>query len=179
MAAGKSTSRRPARTAAKPAAAGQRPGGFRRPVETLVLRFEGTELEGLVVETRPVNQATFTAIAELANLDTASVDPVQAALALSKVSAEFAKALISWNLEEVVHSPGCDRDDECDCPAEPVPANTEGLNRQDIVFVHALVNGWMNAVAQRAEQLIRERQAAAQATVDDAALLADLPQQPV
>lgn len=53
--------------------------------------------------------------------------------AATKLFAEFARCLISWNLEE---------DD-----STPVPATAEGVADQDMGFMIGLIMAWMDAVA--------------------------------
>lgn len=52
---------------------------------------------------------------------------------MEEVFGEFAKVLVSWNLE--------------DEDGEPVPTTYEGLMSYDFQFVLAVVLGWMQAVA--------------------------------
>ncbi|HZN70561.1 MAG TPA: hypothetical protein VFC00_02590 [Micromonosporaceae bacterium] len=93
---------------------------------TYKLVFADPEFAGLEVRARSIS---IRKMLEIAKFDRNDLDEGQVELLL----ATFAKALVSWNLEEP--------------EGEPVPATLDGLYAQDIGFVMQIIFAWMEAVA--------------------------------
>lgn len=105
--------------------------GYRRKPQVYKLRFEDEEYEGLVVRVRSLPLGQFLEITRLA--DEAEANPQQVEALLTA----FASALVDWNLEE----------DGPDGEVWSVPADKNGLYRQDLDFVFMLIREWMQAIA--------------------------------
>lgn len=101
--------------------------GYKRPAKTFHLKFTG-ELEGLEVHVKSIT------LGEMFELDglLAGNDKTPTAEEVSAVFKSFAKALMSWNLED-------DND-------QPVPATLEGIYTQDMEFIMEIIAAWMEAV---------------------------------
>jgi hypothetical protein len=90
------------------------------------LQFEDPEMEGLEVRARSVSTGQLLMISALqgkAELTEEEIDTLIGA---------FAKALVSWNVEEE--------------DGTPVPATAEGVKSQEIGFVQAIVWAWVDAL---------------------------------
>ncbi|MEU1372979.1 hypothetical protein ABZ442_04855 [Streptomyces triculaminicus] len=99
--------------------------GFVRKPKRIHLRFEGDpELEGLEVTLRGMTVAEY--------LDVMGLDEVDAPSVLEMIK-RFAKALISWNLEDETGT--------------PVPMDEESIFAQDQEFILHLATAWVDAVA--------------------------------
>jgi hypothetical protein len=97
--------------------------GFRPKRAPFKLEFAG-EYEGLEVSVRPVPMSVIQDIAVAAS----SGDPA----AFRHISATFAYAIESWNVE----------DDD----GNPVPADLDGLMSQDPRFVAAVIKTWTETI---------------------------------
>lgn len=111
--------------------------GYRRKQQTLRLDFTG-ELEGLRVELRQVSPAVMRRIVAAAEIvqDAPLIEQANRVLDLCDA---LGGLLVSWNYQ--------------DEDGNPVPPTAEALSKEDTSFVLALVYGWMDAVAVRAQQL--------------------------
>lgn len=111
--------------------------GYQRKQETLRLTFTG-QLEGLHVVVRQASPEVMRHVVATTKMtqDAALTEQADAILNLCEA---FGQLLASWNLE--------------DEQGQPVPAMPQHLARQDTAFVLALVYGWLDAMAVRAEQL--------------------------
>lgn len=95
--------------------------------------FEG-ELGGLEVTTRSSGYTVYEQIAELADHTPSSPPSGADREAMRDLLEAFAAVLVEWNLEE---------------PAGvPVPCTLAGLKTQEPAFVHGVVAGWLDAVAE-------------------------------
>lgn len=101
--------------------------GYKRKVKTVTLQFADPEFDGFECVVRSLPIAEYLRVAKLAST---AEEGTESAEAMLKV---FAKALVSWNLE-----------DEND---RPVPATFEGVVSQDFEFVMDVVAGWMQSMA--------------------------------
>lgn len=100
--------------------------GYKSKKKTYTLDFEGREdFDGLQVEAKGLSIDAYLKVSRLAEGEDAQ--------GLEDLLANFAKALVSWNLE--------DEDDN------PVPANFEGVKSQDMDFIMVLIGEWMKAIA--------------------------------
>lgn len=105
--------------------------GYKRTPRVYKLVFEDEEYRGLEVKVRSMPLGQFMEVAELA--DGAENDQEKA----KKLFQAFAAALVEWNLEE----------DGPDGNPWPVPADLDGLLRQDLEFVFYLIKEWMTAIS--------------------------------
>lgn len=117
--------------------------GYRRKTETLVLKYTG-ELQGLEVEARHTSPEATRSILATAQAAGDGSDLLAQAKAILDLCDAFGGLLVSWNLED-------DR-------GQPVPCTAQALARQDVSFVLAIVYGWLDGVATRAEQLTQAAQ---------------------
>ena len=103
------------------------------------LVFSDEEFTGLEVVARAASVKTYQRIAQLTTRQAGKLtsDDLDDAEHLYR---EFAKVLVSWNLEE--HE---DPADEAS-PLVAVPATEDGLTAQDLPFVLAIILAWMEAV---------------------------------
>jgi len=108
--------------------------GFRAPSTIFKLNFKG-ELEGLEVATKSVPTGDLMDLMRMAvSLGSRGSDIKPEDMdAVNSLFAGFAKALLSWNLE----------DEE----GEPIPATLEGIVGQEFNFVIAIIMTWVEAVA--------------------------------
>lgn len=107
--------------------------GYRRPAKVYRLVFKDDDMEGLEVRAKSVPLGGFLDLLGLANIRSVrGIDPSKVK-DVDKLFAAFAKALVSWNVE----------DDD----GNPVPANLGGLMSLDMDFVFAVVLAWMDAIA--------------------------------
>jgi hypothetical protein len=104
--------------------------GFKVQRKTYRLRFEGTELDGLVVTARGLSTGQLLEL-ETARLARAaggkgSEDGTRRMLAL------LAGALVEWNAE--------------DEDGAPIPATIDGILQQDVDFNTAIISAWQDAM---------------------------------
>lgn len=114
--------------------------GFVRERKTFKITWDdGSELAGLEIRARSVSTGQFLAIHRLAravdeeNDDRTAAEVDELLASYEKLTSEFAKVLISWNLEE----PGDDG------TPQPVPATHEGLLGQELDLVLMVVYRWI------------------------------------
>lgn len=109
--------------------------GFKKMATVLRLKFEDPSLTGLEVLAKSVPTGDFLDLMDAASkMDLTSKEFNPEDLKAVRVLIDgFAKALISWNLE--------DEDDE------PVPATLQGVRDQELDFLLPIVTAWMDAVA--------------------------------
>ena len=101
--------------------------GYKRDKPVYRLRFDGDEFDGLEVTAKSLPLGEFL---ELQRMQAkAGTDPDVA----EQVIGRMAHVLISWNL--------LDDDDQ------PVPCTFDGIKAQDLPFVLAIFQAWMEAVA--------------------------------
>lgn len=134
--------------------------GYRRKAETLRLTFDG-QLEGLEATVRLGSPATMRHVVASARAAEQASSPADQADTILDLCNAFGQLLQSWNYE--------------DEDGTPVPASAEALAAEDLPFVLAVVYGWMDAMAQRAQQLT---QATGGHTGEQAVHEAELPMQP-
>ena len=112
-------------------------GGYRHQPKLYRLTFE--DYPGLEVTVRSVSTGRLMKLMRMAirlqDKDVADASELTAedADALDALFSGFAKALVSWNLE----------DDE----GRPVPATLEGVQDQEFDFVFPIINQWIEVVA--------------------------------
>jgi hypothetical protein len=107
--------------------------GYKRPVKVLTWD-EGHDMHGLEVRLRGLSVEAVVRYARVAAEITNPGTPVERKAEMgAELFAEFAKRLVSWNLEE---------DD-----GTPVPATHDGVREQDLDFILDIVLAWMEAVA--------------------------------
>jgi hypothetical protein len=110
--------------------------GFKAKHKTYKLIFEDEEFEGLEVLARSLPLGSFMDTIGAMPTPAEALDPSRLTAeqrgAVGDMFAEFARALVSWNLE----------DDD----GEPVPATLDGLQAQDIDFVMRIITAWMDAL---------------------------------
>lgn len=107
-------------------------GGYRRKARLFNLAFAPDHpLHGLEVTARSVSMRDLLAVMELASLAGASLR--DQAVGVGRLTEKLAELIVSWNLE--------------DEDGNPVPATAEGVQGQDMDFVLALCESWIDAVA--------------------------------
>jgi hypothetical protein len=104
------------------------------------LRFEADDMAGLEVRATSLSVGAMLDMARLS--DSAHSNPDDA----DRMFAEFARALVSWNVEE-------DTADADGVGRQPVPATYEGLRSLSLDFALQVINAWMQAVAGVADPL--------------------------
>lgn len=107
--------------------------GFTPNRKLFKLVFEG-ELEGLEVTVRSSSVVVYKRIASYAGRTYSSPPSEEDIEALADVYRSFAGVLVGWNLEEP--------------EGVPVPATLEGVETQEPWLVNAMVNAWLEAVAE-------------------------------
>lgn len=114
--------------------------GYVRKRKLYRLVFDDEELAGLEVVTKASSVDAYEQISLLANRKPGHLteDDLDKTGHLYR---EFAKVLVSWNLEE--HEDPFDESS----PLVPVPATVGGLMAQDLPFVLTIILAWMDAVA--------------------------------
>lgn len=109
--------------------------GFKPPRKVYRLLFADEDMAGLEVRARSMRLGQMMELLDLMELAdrplTAEDKPK-----VHQLFATFAKALVSWNVE----------DDEED-GGQPVPATLDGLYSQEQGFVIAIIKAWTEAVA--------------------------------
>lgn len=98
--------------------------GYVRKTPVIKLMFDDEEYEGLEIRMESMPLGEFLEIDKLSQDDGHD--------AFRKMIEQLASHLRDWNLEEE--------------NGTPVPANLEGLKKQDLVFVRAIVNGYRGAL---------------------------------
>src|SRR5215472_683650 len=106
--------------------------GYKRKLYTLTWP-EDHDLHGLEVVTKGLTVERLFKMTSLATGLDAGGGPQKQADAATQLFGEFARCLVSWNLEE---------DD-----GAPVPATAGGVADQDMGFMISLILSWMDAVA--------------------------------
>lgn len=106
------------------------------------LIFEDPELSELEIHAKSVPSGDFLQIAELVALKDSGDLTREDVANIRKLFGMFAKALVSWNLEDD------ERDEEGNLTGRdiPVPTTLEGLLSQDFDFVMDTIKAWMDAV---------------------------------
>lgn len=94
---------------------------------------EDHQLHGLEVTTKGLTVERLFTMTGLAQGLGGGGEPGEQAATATKLFAEFAKCLVSWNLEED--------------GGEAVPATAEGVADQDMGFMIGLIVAWMDAIA--------------------------------
>jgi len=109
--------------------------GYKRSKKTyrLVWGPENPDMDGLVVEAKTVPVGTLILLASLVDKVVRTIG--EDAQTVNDLLSGFAKALVSWNLEE---------DDEEENTV-PVPATLEGVLAQEIDFMVTIIRAWINA----------------------------------
>lgn len=109
--------------------------GYRREKKILKLTFADGEFEGLEVR---VKALSVDGLMTLTKLNEPLKDTVKSMEMLEELFRFLADRLLSWNLE----------DDEAEEGVfVPVPATMEGVKRQDLEIIMAVVEAWMDVVA--------------------------------
>lgn len=103
------------------------------------LSFEDPSFDGLEVRAKSVPLGQILKLTKLAGQDLKALDRDAQFEAVDEMLRMFAKALVSWNVEE--QDP-----DNPDGPNIAVPATYEGLQTQDIDFVMDIIMAWMDAL---------------------------------
>lgn len=106
--------------------------GYKSTRKQYKLKFIDPEMEGLEVITHGTDFNAFMDMASLAEggaVDASKFTPSD----IERMYTNFAKSLISWNLE--------------DEDSNPIPCTKAGLYSQDIDFVVAVMRAWSEAVA--------------------------------
>ena len=107
--------------------------GFKAPARrTVTLPFTG-ELEGLVVTVRRASQSALRAAAELMELSDGPNLTESDARAILGLFDRFARALVSWNIEDPE-------------TGEPIPATDEGIAELDDDFMLKIIMAWLATV---------------------------------
>jgi hypothetical protein len=117
--------------------------GFKREKKTyrLVWGPENPDMDGLVVEVRTVPVGTLMTLAALVDKVVRTIG--EDAKTVNDLLGGFAKALVSWNLEE-------DDDEEV---THAVPATLDGVLAQDIDFMVAIIRAWIGAHVEVPDEL--------------------------
>jgi hypothetical protein len=144
--------------------------GFKAPARrTVTLPFTG-ELEGLVGTVRRASQSALRAAAELMELSDGPDITESDARAILGLFDRFARALVSWNVEDPE-------------TGDPIPATAEGIADLDDDFILKIIMSWLATVeADGAGQAViatAELHADQVAVEDDAELVATLPVEPL
>jgi len=104
--------------------------GFRRERKIYKLKFEDPDLAGLEVLARSLPLGEFF---KMSSLTEGAENMAGVAAQAEQLFREFAKSLVSWNLE--------------DEKGRPVPADYDGIQGQEFDFVLAIITAWMEAMA--------------------------------
>ena len=144
--------------------------GFKAPGRrTVTLPFTG-ELEGLVVTVRRASQSALRAAAELMELSDGPDITESDARAILGLFDRFARALVSWNVEDPE-------------TGDPIPATAEGIADLDDDFVLKIIMGWLTTVEVdgngQAVATAAALHAEAEAEAADAELVASLGVEPL
>jgi hypothetical protein len=115
--------------------------GYRRNPKTLKLTFDGGEMAGLEVSVRRASTATMRHIVTVAEGAQSGTLEERARRVLDLCDA-FGALIYEWNLE--------------DEQGNPLPATAEVLAQEDASFTIALAYGWIDAMAERAQQLLAQ-----------------------
>jgi hypothetical protein len=100
--------------------------GFKRPVKTVVLGFEGTDYEGLEIEVRSLPLGQFIELSKKFESEERSDQDVEEMVKL------FVDSVKSWNMEE---------DD-----GTPVAPTYDNILTFDLDFVMACVSAWVDGM---------------------------------
>jgi hypothetical protein len=109
--------------------------GFKKQTTIYELTFEDPDLEGLEIRARSVPSGDLLDLMDAAS----KVDATSKTFSANDLSAieqllnGFAKALVSWNLEEE--------------DGTPVPPTLEKVREQEFIFILPVVTAWMDAIA--------------------------------
>lgn len=110
--------------------------GYRKEAKVFRLVWdESTDYPGMEVRAKSVPLGQFLKISKLAGKSGTDFDPGD----IEALFEMFAKALVSWNLEEE--------------DGTPVPATPAGMYDQDMGFVLAVIMKWMAVVTQVSDDL--------------------------
>lgn len=103
--------------------------GFKKKAKVHQLKFKDVELVGLEVNVRSMNTGQFF---KLIKQSSGATDQ-QKLESTNALVRDFAKALVSWNLE--------------DDNGKAVPTTLAGVESQDFDFLVVLLNAWIDAVS--------------------------------
>jgi hypothetical protein len=106
--------------------------GYRRTRNIYKLTFADGEFEGLEVRAHSLPTGQFLDLAGLADLADSKKFSKDDIGKLEGLFQGFAKALVSWNLEEE--------------DGTPIPATLEGVKGQEIEFILTLIMEWMGTI---------------------------------
>lgn len=101
--------------------------GYKAKVNTITLKFEDEEFDGLEVVTKKITVNQYMRLLKLDEVKEESVETVEEMLNL------FASCLVKWNLE--------------DEKGKAVPTTLKGVKDQDIDFVMTLIGVWIQNIA--------------------------------
>ncbi len=105
--------------------------GYVRERRIFRLKFADEDMGGLEVRAASVPLGTFLEMVELMDVEVRGIGPDDARK-VDRLFEGFARALVSWNLEEP--------------EGVPVPATFEGLRSQDIDFAMKILRAWVEAL---------------------------------
>lgn len=111
--------------------------GYRREPRIYKLSFEDPDMDGLVVRVRSLPVGQFLELTRAAGQVEASGTGQANAEQMDITFRGLAAAIVEWNLEE----------EGPDGQMWSVPADLDGLYRQDLPFVMAIIQAWLDAVA--------------------------------
>lgn len=109
--------------------------GFKKQTTIYELTFEDPDLEGLEIKAKSVPSGDLLDLMDAASkvdvtTKTFSSDDLSA---IEQLLNGFAKALVSWNLEEE--------------DGTPIPPTLEKVREQEFIFILPIVTAWMDAIA--------------------------------
>jgi len=101
---------------------------------TFKLKFADEEMDGLEVRARSASMERYLEIAQIQDaIDEADSPSAAEYDVIRRLGAQLAEHLVDWNLQEE--------------DGTPVPCTADGLMSQDMLFVYAIVEAWMEAAA--------------------------------
>lgn len=111
--------------------------GYRREPRIYKLAFEDPDMDGLVIRVRSLPIGKFVELTRAAAAVTATESNEASAEQTDILFRALASSIVEWNLEE----------EGPDGRPWPVPADLDGLYRQDMPFAMAIIEAWLDAVA--------------------------------
>lgn len=102
------------------------------------LIFADPEFEGLEVRAKSISIAELMYVAGLK--DSLAVDDPDVAQ-VEEMFKIFAKALVDWNVDEEV------TDADGNTTDVPVPANMDGIKKQEVTFILSIISAWVDTIA--------------------------------